>query len=105
MGSVEVVEVSLPRETERFVRTWFTIYEDEPNWVPPLYFERKRWFAPAHNPYFENARPAYFVATRDGRDVGCGRVGAGRGGGGELCPRGGRGRTRPERLRGRGPRH
>ena len=70
MGSVEVVEVSLPRETERFVRTWFSIYENEPNWVPPLYFERKQWFDPARNPYFENARPAYFLARRDGRDVG-----------------------------------
>ena len=70
MGSVEVVEVSLPRETERFVRTWFTIYENEPNWVPPLYFERKRFFDPRHNPYFENARVAYFLARRDGRDVG-----------------------------------
>ena len=70
MGSVEVVEVSLPRETERFVRTWFSIYENEPNWVPPLYFERKQWFDPARNPYFENARPAYFLARKDGRDVG-----------------------------------
>ncbi|MBB83706.1 MAG: hypothetical protein CL931_07845 [Deltaproteobacteria bacterium] len=70
MGSVEVVEVSLPRETERFVRTWFSIYENEPNWVPPLYFERKQWFDPARNPYFEKARPAYFLARRDGRDVG-----------------------------------
>ena len=70
MGSVEVVPISLPRETERFVRTWFTIYENDPHWVPPLYFERKQFFDPAKNPYFANARVAYFLATRDGRDVG-----------------------------------
>jgi len=70
MGSVEVAEVSLPRETERFVRTWFTIYENDPHWVPPLYFERKQFFDPAKNPYFGHARVAYFMATRDGRDVG-----------------------------------
>lgn len=70
MGSVEVAAISLPRETERFVRTWFTIYEHDPHWVPPLYFERKRFFDPARNPYFKRARVAYFIATRDGRDVG-----------------------------------
>ena len=57
-------------ETERFVRTPFTIYENEPNWVPPLYFERKRFFDPSHNPYFGNARVAYFIARKGGRDVG-----------------------------------
>ena len=70
MGSVEVTAISLPRETERFVRTWFTIYGNDPHWVPPLYFERKQFFDPKKNPYFANARVAYFIATRDGQDVG-----------------------------------
>ncbi len=70
MGSVEVIPISLPRETERFVRTWFTIYEHDPHWVPPLYSERKQFFDPAKNPYFNHARVAYFLARKDGRDVG-----------------------------------
>lgn len=70
MGSVEVVPVSLPRETVRFVRAWFTIYEDDPHWVPPLFFERKQFFDPARNPYFQHARVQCFLATRDGRDLG-----------------------------------
>jgi GNAT superfamily N-acetyltransferase len=70
MGSLEVAAISLPRETERFVRTWFTVFEGDPHWVPPLYFERKQFFDPAKNPYFNHARVAYFIATRDGRDVG-----------------------------------
>ena len=70
MSSVEVAPVSLPKETERFVRTWASIYRDDPCWVPPLYFERKQFFDPDRNPYFENAQVAYFIATRGGRDVG-----------------------------------
>ncbi|MEE3330030.1 MAG: N-acetyltransferase [Myxococcota bacterium] len=70
MGSVKVAAISLPRETRRFVQTWFSIYEDDPHWVPPLFIERKRFFDPAKNPYFKHARVAYFIATRDGRDVG-----------------------------------
>ncbi|MHA7839537.1 MAG: GNAT family N-acetyltransferase [bacterium] len=70
MGSVEVTPISLPRDTVRFVKTWFTIYEDEPHWVPPLYLERKRFFDPSRNPYFSVARVQCFVATMEGRDVG-----------------------------------
>jgi GNAT superfamily N-acetyltransferase len=70
MGSVEVTPISLPRDTVRFVKTWFTIYENDPHWVPPLFFERKRFFDPRINPYFAVARVQCFVATRDGRDVG-----------------------------------
>jgi len=70
MGSVNVAAISLPRATRRFVQTWFSIYEDDPYWVPPLFVERKRFFDPAKNPYFKHARVAYFIATRDGRDVG-----------------------------------
>ena len=70
MGSVEVTPLSLPRDTVRFVKTWFTIYENDPHWVPPLYLERKRFFDPARNPYFASARVQCFVASREGRDVG-----------------------------------
>jgi len=70
MGSVEVTPISLPRDTVRFVKTWFPIYENDPHWVPPLLFERKRFFDPGRNPYFKVAQVQCFIATRDGRDVG-----------------------------------
>ncbi|MBW2500859.1 MAG: hypothetical protein JRF61_26545 [Deltaproteobacteria bacterium] len=70
MGSVEVTPISLPRDTLRFVQTWFGIYENEPHWVPPLLFERKQFFDPARNPYFRVASVQCFVASRGGRDVG-----------------------------------
>ena len=70
MGSVEVTPISLPRDTVRFVQTWFPIYEDDPHWVPPLFYERKRFFNPRKNPYFKVAEVQCFVATLDGRDVG-----------------------------------
>lgn len=70
MGSVEVTPISLPRDTARFVQAWFPIYENDPHWVPPLLFERKRFFDPAKNPYFKLARVQCFIASLDGRDVG-----------------------------------
>ncbi len=70
MGSVEVIPISLPRDTVRFVKTWFPIYENDEQWVPPLISERKRFFDPGKNPYFKVAQVQCFIATQDGRDVG-----------------------------------
>ena len=70
MGSVEVIPISLPRDIKRFVQTWFPIYENDPHWVPPLLFDRKRFLDPGTNPYFEVAQVQCFVATLEGRDVG-----------------------------------
>ncbi len=70
MGSVEVTPISLPRDTVRFVKTWFPIYENDPHWVPPLFYERKRFFDPKKNPYFKVADVQCFIASLDGRDVG-----------------------------------
>lgn len=73
MGLIEVTPISLPREADRFVQTWFDIYqkyENDPHWVPPLFMERRQFFDPAKNPYFKVAEMQAFVATRDGRDVG-----------------------------------
>jgi len=70
MSSVEVTPISLPRDTVRFVKTWFPIYENDPHWVPPLFYERKRFFDPGKNPYFKVADVQCFIASQDGRDVG-----------------------------------
>jgi len=70
MGSVEVIPISLPGDTLRFIKPWFTIHANDPHWVPPLVLERKRFFDPRRNPYFQVADVQCFVARREGRDVG-----------------------------------
>jgi GNAT superfamily N-acetyltransferase len=70
MGSVEVIPISLPGDALRFMKPWFAIYANDPHWVPPLLVERKRFFDPRRNPYFEVADVQCFVARREGRDVG-----------------------------------
>lgn len=67
---VEVEAIELPGATKRFCRCWWPIYADDPHWVPPLIFERKDFFDPKKNPYFQNATVKYFIAKRDGKDVG-----------------------------------
>ena len=69
-GDVEVHALTMPRDAARFVRSWWKIYEDDPQWVPPLVFERKRFFDPKRNPYHAVADTQCFLATRDGKPVG-----------------------------------
>ena len=70
MSRVEIEKIVLPRDTTKFVRTWWRVYEDDPHWVPPLLFERKRFFNPRINPYFNVAQVQCFRALKEGEPVG-----------------------------------
>jgi GNAT superfamily N-acetyltransferase len=54
----------------RFIKLPFRLYKGQPNWVPPLLYERKRHLNRKKNPFFEHAEAEYFLAWRDGRPVG-----------------------------------
>ena len=54
----------------RFIRLPWRIYADEPLWVPPLVFERRRFLSPKHNPFFRHAEAQLFLAWRGRRPVG-----------------------------------
>ena len=47
-----------------------SLYKDDPNFVPPLLLERGIHFDPKHNPFFQHAKAAFWLATRDGVPVG-----------------------------------
>jgi GNAT superfamily N-acetyltransferase len=54
----------------RFIKLPFRLYRGQPNWVPPLIYERKRHMDRKKNPFFEHAEAEYFLALRDGEVVG-----------------------------------
>jgi hypothetical protein len=66
---VEVREVISRADLKTFIAVPWPIFADDPNWVPPLKFERKEAFSPK-NPYFLHARWRAWVAFRDGQPVG-----------------------------------
>lgn len=53
----------------RFIHVPWSIYADDPHWVPPLKLERRLHFT-RHNPFFEHAEWAAWVAYRGKRAVG-----------------------------------
>ena len=68
--SLEVRPVRSRAELMRFIRLPWRIYSNEPLWVPPLVFERKRFLDPGKNPWFEHAEAQLFLAWRGRRPVG-----------------------------------
>ncbi|GAB4255767.1 MAG: protein YghO [Deferrisomatales bacterium] len=66
---VRVAPVEGRRALEAFLRLPWSLYRDDPAWVPPLLLERRQHLSP-RNPYFEHARLQAWLAYRDGRPVG-----------------------------------
>jgi GNAT superfamily N-acetyltransferase len=70
MNSLTVEPVSRAEELLAFIKLPFRIYRDDPYWVPPLISERKDFFNPKKNPFFEHADVTLFLARRNGEVVG-----------------------------------
>jgi hypothetical protein len=49
---------------KRFLTMPWAVNGGDPNWVPPLLFERRQHLDPGKNPYFESAEAAYWLAMR-----------------------------------------
>jgi hypothetical protein len=67
---VDITLVEGRQQTETFIRLPGQLSAADPNWVEPLWFERRQFLTPRHNPFFEHAEAALWLAWRDGRPVG-----------------------------------
>lgn len=54
----------------RFVGLPYSLYRGDPCWAPPLRYERKQFLSSRHNPFFDHADVALWLAKRQGRVVG-----------------------------------
>jgi hypothetical protein len=70
MGSVTIRPVRNRRQLKGFVKVPFHLHREQPQWVPPLVFERMQFLDRRKNPYFEHAEVEFFVAERDGEPAG-----------------------------------
>jgi hypothetical protein len=70
---IEIKPVTNKKELKTFLRVPWSIYKDDPNWVPPLMFERKEALS-SKNPFFEHATWQAWTAFKDG--IPAGRISA-----------------------------
>lgn len=67
---INVRPVRNRRDLERFIRVPFWLHQHQPNWVPPLIVDRRRFLDRRKNPFFKHGDAEYFLCERDGDVVG-----------------------------------
>ena len=70
MSVLNIRPVSTKQDRKAFVDFAWTVYKDDPAWVPPLKDEVHGLLDPKKNPWFGHGRAALFLAERGGRVVG-----------------------------------
>jgi GNAT superfamily N-acetyltransferase len=68
--ALDVRPVASKRELNTFIKLPWRLYRNEPNWVPPLVFDRKRFLDRSRNPFFKHAEVELFLAWRGEEPVG-----------------------------------
>ncbi|WP_370870120.1 dATP pyrophosphohydrolase [Phenylobacterium sp.] len=67
---LSITEVTSKAQMARFIRLPMTLNAADPAWISPLISERQAALSPKSNPFFEHAEVQFWIASRDGRDVG-----------------------------------
>ena len=70
MLTIEKVDTGNKTQVRRFVELPFRIYVNCPQWVPPLNIDAYNQLNRKKHPFHEHSDVDFFLAVRDGRDVG-----------------------------------
>lgn len=70
MLNIEKVDTENKKQVKRFVELPFRIYANCPQWVPPLNVDAYNQLNRKKHPFHEHSDVDFFLAVRDGRDVG-----------------------------------
>ncbi len=68
MPAIQVQPAVTPRDLRAFVEFPWRVYEDDPNWVPPLTSDQVAYLDPLKGPFYRTADVVLYLAFR-GREV------------------------------------
>ncbi len=68
--TLTVRKVESRADWKTFIGFPWQVYKDDPNWVPPLYFDRKDFFNREKHPFFKFSDVEFFMAWRGDRPAG-----------------------------------
>jgi hypothetical protein len=68
--AVEIIPVETGALLERFIRVPMRLSAKDPKYIAPLMFERREALSKKINPFFQHADAQFWLARKDGRDVG-----------------------------------
>ena len=67
---INVIHVDNKKKLKDFILLPFKLYKNEPNWIPPLIGDQKKFFNPKYIPYYYHSEVKLFLALKDGEPVG-----------------------------------
>ncbi len=70
MLNIEKIDTDNKSQVRRFVELPYRLYKDCPQWVPPLHVDAYMYLDRKKHPFHEHSDVDFFIAVRDGRDVG-----------------------------------
>jgi hypothetical protein len=73
---IEITKIDTYDKTQlkRFIQLPYRLYKDNLQWVPPIFQDVEMQLNRDKHPYYEHSEADFFIAVRDGRDIG--RIGA-----------------------------
>ncbi len=69
-NSLEIRAIKSSKEMMYFIKFPWKIYANDPNWVPPLIMDRKKFLHREKNPFFKENPTEFYLGYRDGEIVG-----------------------------------
>ena len=70
MLKVEKIDADRRSQRNRFIRIPFQFYKNCPQWVPPVLVDVDTMLNRKKHPFYEHSEGDFFIAVRDGKDVG-----------------------------------
>ena len=70
MITIEKVDTNNKAQVKRFVRIPYRLYKNHPQWVPALFIDAEMQLNKTKHPFYEHSEADFFIALRDGREIG-----------------------------------
>ena len=70
MIRIQPVDLRSKSDVRRFLQLPFRLYKGNPLWVPPILIDARVQLNPDKHPFYEHSEAEFFLASRDGEDVG-----------------------------------
>ncbi len=70
MTTIQLVDTNNKSQVKQFVKFYYDLYKDCPQWVPPLFIDAYLPLNRKKHPFFEYSDADFFLALRDGKVVG-----------------------------------
>ena len=67
---IDITPVQSQADLKAFINLPWTIYRNDPYWVPPLRSDLKKRLDKSRHPFFDHAEAEFLIARREGRVVG-----------------------------------